>query len=71
MYHALVCRNGRWISYGVHVPSSQWSDFFRTLGLLYGEENVSYSFWEVDDALDKVSNVRARIEFEISSANQL
>ena len=69
MYHALVRLNGRWTSFGLHVPSNQWSDFFNTLKRAYGEEATAYTFWEPTEELGNGFDLRRRVDQEIQYAN--
>lgn len=69
MYHALVCINGVWISFGLHIPSPQWTNVFHSLQRAYGVKNVCYLFLTPDDPMDEVADVRTRMESEIHLAN--
>ena len=70
MYHALVRIAGHWTSFGLHLPSSQWSEVFQTLKRAYGEKNVKPTFWVSEDRLDDVYAVRTRADLEVRLANQ-
>lgn len=71
MYHALVrTKAGHWVSYGIHCPSTQWTEFFQTLVRAYGEQSVGSLFWNPDDdAMDPYA-MRQRAETEVDTANQ-
>lgn len=69
MYHAIVRREGVWVSFGLHIPS-QWSDAFHTLQRVFDSKNVSYIFWSPDDELTDVYTVQTREQMDIILANQ-
>lgn len=70
MYHALVRQDEVWTSFGIHVPSSRWSDIYNTLRRAFGEDNVKSVFWEVEDTLANVSTIAQRIGKDLIHANQ-
>jgi len=45
MYHVLVCQDGEWVSFGLHLPNPQWTEIFQVLQRTFGNDNVSYTFW--------------------------
>lgn len=69
MYHALVYIDGEWVSYGLHIPSFQWTSVFHSLQRDYGVKNVCCMFWAPTDPMDEVADVRTRLESEIHLAN--
>jgi uncharacterized protein (DUF2235 family) len=69
MNHALVCINGVWVSFGLHIPSPQWTNVFQSLQRAYGAKNVCYLFWAPAAQIDEVADVRTRLESEIHLAN--
>jgi hypothetical protein len=69
MYHALVCENGDWVSFGLHVPSNQWTHVFQSLQNTYGHQNVTYVFWRPEDQLVNGDTVRLRMERDVQLAD--
>jgi len=69
MYHALVRKDGKWVSFGIHIPSPQWTDIFHTLQRAYGEDNVSYTFWGEDASFKDGTEIAQRAAHEVQLAN--
>lgn len=70
MYHALVRINGVWVSFGLHIPSSQWSNVFQSLQRAYGAENVATPFWAFDEQLGDVYALHAKAESDVLLADE-
>jgi hypothetical protein len=71
MYHALVRINGVWVSFGLHIPSDQWTNVFHSLQRAYGAENVAHPFWAFDERLDDVYALHAKATSDIRLANEV
>ena len=69
MNHALVRKDGQWVSFGLHVSSPQWSDVFRTLKRAFGEDNVRYIWWGADTPPLDGHQIAQRLQAEVIYAN--
>lgn len=70
MYHALVRIDGEWRSFGLHIPSEQWTRVFQSLQHLYGARNVAYLFWRPSNFIGDAGNVRDRASEDVRLANR-
>lgn len=70
MYHALVRKDGVWVSFGLHVPSPQWTNIFHTLQRAFGHDNVACTFWKESDTSFKDGvEIAAHAKREVHLAN--
>lgn len=69
MNHALVRKDGEWVSFGLHVSSPQWSDIFKTLKRAFGEENVRYTWWGIDTPALDGYEIAQKLKAEVIYAN--
>ncbi|HYG84494.1 MAG TPA: hypothetical protein VD907_06490 [Verrucomicrobiae bacterium] len=71
MYHALVRRGDEWVSFGVHVPSTQWTAAFSTLQAVFGADSTAYTYLSDASVVQNMAALKDWMEEDVKLANQV